>query len=610
MKKMLLLMMCIPAVLSAQSVSGLEVGAGTVTFNVSWDKPDVPGGKAWVFVDYNDNGVMTRLLVSDATVSAGTVTKLDGNDQGVWVINSENVDNFSAMVTLSFTSPPTISGACAYASGYPPVGEYISTTHISFTGTPMYNIVLENAGNDTIYRTSGADFDIPAGYALVSFTDVTGAPGIMKCISPATFTLIASASGFCAGSEGVQFALSGTESGKSYQLYHNNSAVGAVLNGKGNAATFTESFDDAGTYTALTIADELYCAIAMSGSHVVIENPLPADPDVNNASRDCPGTVTLSASSSDAVIDWYTDVASTSTLYTGASYTTPEIFASTTYYVQAQSAVGCLSARVAVAAEVDMEGCCDAPGATVTFTEFNPCPSAAINTVWYLTDTRAGGNNNTYKVKNMADGRIWMVQDLKFGSCGTGTSTWYRDAAAGAPTHKPTVYADDAITYVGHCKTNNQNANAGYWYNWPAAMNNVNAWEGSGAKDFACSGTTSGTVSPNPGYCKGICPDGWHVPTREECVDAHTRFSAPVDDGGYGCSGGNCWVAPSPWEGLPSGRYYNGPTYGPNAVNMHTSSYYTGDYLYGLYAESGSDVNHNAYFNKYDGMVIRCVRNY
>jgi hypothetical protein len=89
-----LFMLCVLMVLSAQNgvtVTNLEVGSGTVTFNVSWDKPDVPGGKAWVFVDYNDNGVMTRLLISGATVTNGTATKLDNNDKGAWVINSENV---------------------------------------------------------------------------------------------------------------------------------------------------------------------------------------------------------------------------------------------------------------------------------------------------------------------------------------------------------------------------------------------------------------------------------------------------------------------------------------------------------------------------------------
>lgn len=186
--------MCVPTMLAAQNgvtVSGLAANSGTVTFNVSWgDKPlpDVWSDSVWVFVDYNDNGVMKRLpLEPDATLTThtapgvGAVEQLPDNNKGVWVVgNARSAGSFSAMVKL-LTANADLAGACAYASNYPPVGEYTSATNISFTGTPMYNIVLKNAGNEAIYRASGADFDIPEGCTLVSFTDATGAPGIISC---------------------------------------------------------------------------------------------------------------------------------------------------------------------------------------------------------------------------------------------------------------------------------------------------------------------------------------------------------------------------------------------------------------------------------------------
>jgi hypothetical protein len=47
MRKILLLMMCCPAMLAAQNgngvtVNGLDVKPGKVTFNVSWKKADMP----------------------------------------------------------------------------------------------------------------------------------------------------------------------------------------------------------------------------------------------------------------------------------------------------------------------------------------------------------------------------------------------------------------------------------------------------------------------------------------------------------------------------------------------------------------------------------------
>jgi uncharacterized protein (TIGR02145 family) len=273
-----------------------------------------------------------------------------------------------------------------------------------------------------------------------------------------------------------------------------------VLDGTGNAATFTGSFNEAGAYSAQTVADELYCVAAMDGTHVVVENPSPTIPDVTSEPRECPGTVTLSASSSGAVVDWYTDAAATTPLYTGISYTTPEIEMSTTYYVQARiENTACLSAREPVLATVIMENCCHEPGVTgVTFAKFSPCAGASYGSTYTLTDDR---DQKTYKVKYMPDGRYWMVQDLMFGNCKE--NSWKNDQSEAATKIEPTV----ASGYVGHCRTSTVSG-GGYMYNWTAAMNNSLAYQGSTNNSFTCSGIGSQTKT-----CQGICPSGWHVPT-------------------------------------------------------------------------------------------------
>jgi uncharacterized protein (TIGR02145 family) len=345
---------------------------------------------------------------------------------------------------------------------------------------------------------------------------------------------------FCAGSEGVQFALSGTEVERSYQLFRDNLAVGAVLDGTGNAATFTDSFNEAGTYTARTVADELYCATAMDGVRVVVENLLPAIPDVTSEPRQCSGTVTLNASSPGAVIDWYADAAAATPLHTGASYTTPEIGTSTTYYVQARvENTGCLSARVPVLAEVITEGCCTAPGLTVNFTAFEPCSNSATGDYWYLIDTReeAYDNTQTYKVKLMADGRIWMVQDMKFGDkCDKKIFS----GSTADQTGQVTSLTDK--TYYGDCnnvRTTSTPTTRGYVYDWAAALNRSGAYLGS-SSDVGCSGT-GGSVN----NCQGICPAGWHVPTGNtngdygRLVDAYKTCTPPSS---------SCWLQGSDWN--------------------------------------------------------------
>jgi uncharacterized protein (TIGR02145 family) len=173
---------CVLFAQNGVNVSNLAVSTGsptTVTFNVSWDKndtnmPTLWSDTVWVFVDYNDAGVMKRLPVTDASVSAGTVTKIPGNDKGVWVAGDARTnDSFSATIQL-FTEIKDVAGACAYASNYPPVGKYIGTNEIQFTGTAPYTVMLEGVPEP---QTAGSYYIAPG--TIASFTDKTGAPGII-----------------------------------------------------------------------------------------------------------------------------------------------------------------------------------------------------------------------------------------------------------------------------------------------------------------------------------------------------------------------------------------------------------------------------------------------
>ena len=295
-----LLLLC-PLVGMAQNgvtVSDFAVSTGAVTFKVSWDKNTMPvtvwSDTVWVFADYNKAGVMTRLpLRTGATLTVtsasgvGKVIEVPGNDQGVWVVgNARSKGNFSATVKL-LTTIADISGACAYASNYPPVGKYTTATNVSFTGTPIYKIVLkETGGAGTLTEYSDGLYTIRAGYSIQSFTDATGAPGTFHCTMPATQTLRASAAGYCEGATAVQFALQGTQSGVVYQLYRDNAPLsGATLNGTGSAATFSGTFA-AGIYRAESLPGN-YCPVAMSGTHTVTMYPLPAPPAITGPDQAC-----------------------------------------------------------------------------------------------------------------------------------------------------------------------------------------------------------------------------------------------------------------------------------------------------------------------------------
>jgi hypothetical protein len=196
----ILLLLCLcPGLLLAQNgvaLSNLTVRAGTagaastLTIDVSWT-PLTDGtlwsDSVWVFVDYNKDGVMVRLLLIDASASAGTVTKISGNDRGIRIAgNARTNGSFSATVQL-FTASASLAGICVYASNYPPVGRYTSSDEIKFTGTPPFHLDFDDGSNAVIPRATAPHayiYTLPADKTLVRFTDATAAPGKIIAFVP------------------------------------------------------------------------------------------------------------------------------------------------------------------------------------------------------------------------------------------------------------------------------------------------------------------------------------------------------------------------------------------------------------------------------------------
>jgi hypothetical protein len=181
------------------------------------------------------------------------------------------------------------------------VGKYTAADKIGFTGTPPYDLVLKHETGSTIIRSSGRYYDVPTNYTVQSFTDKTGAPGKLVCIPSTPYSLTASASGFCAGEAGVTFALSGTENGRSYQLYRDDATVVATLEGTGSAATFSNAVNVADTYTARTADNLQYCPATMHGTISVTAHVPGAVGQAPDAAcgcaaglTDCSGTCTTS----------------------------------------------------------------------------------------------------------------------------------------------------------------------------------------------------------------------------------------------------------------------------------------------------------------------------
>ena len=661
-KNLLLIIMCIPVLLAAQqtngvTVSNLAVHAGigdsptTVTFSVSWETPmpvEPWSDTVWVFVDYNNNSTMERLLLlPGATLTAASPggKVIEENNKGVWVVGSAKTSgagSFSATVQL-LTAATNVAGACAYASNYRPVAEYTTPNVVAFTGTPAYNVILKHTDGSTTYTQSGSPFFVPSSYTLLSFTDKTGAPGIIKCMpmtgeidfsvaptsiaksqpatfmvsvvpsapvtsaitytwdaqdfNPASFTgtpftatapatpktypvtltarstgycdltktrqvavadcfnpepfnLIASASSFCVG-DGITFALSGTEDGRNYQLYRGATPVG-LINGDGGAATFSGTHAVAGRYTAASIADGVYCALSMTGSHDIAAYPALTAGEITTASTTTPARtdpeVTIESvanaqgGSGDLAYLWVRSGTSSATLtgsaatyaIDGDTYNTAGTYYINRYVKDNRCNTEWLAAAGTYTLEVlwtDLpESPCSyaQPAVVGTFAAFDEAYSA--DTYISLTDERDGKNYPVVKIGNW-----WvMAQNLNYqGVAGTSSSlTW--QASAGSPT---TAYSGNSSTAtIGHfwcpggyntASTISTRASCDVWgalYSWGTAMMVDGKWSDDNRNSTTWSEPSYGTFTmignTNNGgrgaRNHGICPPNWHVPTDAE----------------------------------------------------------------------------------------------
>jgi gliding motility-associated-like protein len=226
------------------------------------------------------------------------------------------------------------------------------------------------------------------------------------------------------GSGTVDLTASGIV-GATYTWY--NVATGGTALGTG--ASFTTPNISATTtfYISATVAG---CEGTRTAVNAVV-NPAPAAPTSSDVPRCGPGTLDLTASGiAGATYTWYNVATGGTALGTGASFTTPNISATTTYYVSATVA-GCEGTRTAVNAVVN-----PAPAAP-TSSDVSRCGPGTLDL------TASGIAGATYTWYNVATGGIALGTGASFTTPNiSATSTFYVSATvAGCESPRTTVNA-------------------------------------------------------------------------------------------------------------------------------------------------------------------------
>ncbi|MFD2873808.1 PKD-like domain-containing protein [Mucilaginibacter ximonensis] len=173
---------------------------------------------------------------------------------------------------------------------------------------------------------------------------------IGNCTSPRTAVLVtvnatptaptAASATTCSGSA---VTLSATGAGTSFEWY--DAAAGGNL--LANTSTLTVSPLITTTYYVQTIANG--CVSPRTAVTVTV-NPTPAAPTASGQTI-CAGTAATLTATGTGTIQWFSTATGSTASYTGASYTTPPLSATTTYYVQASNG-SCASSRTPVTVTV------------------------------------------------------------------------------------------------------------------------------------------------------------------------------------------------------------------------------------------------------------------
>jgi hypothetical protein len=203
-------------------------------------------------------------------------------------------------------------------------------------------IVPSGTANGTHYRIRVLSSN-PVIISNPNTTDLTinvspTAPDIVTATPPA----------ICAGASSN---LTATSTGNSIRWYTTDIG-GSIVGTSKSGANFSVTPANTSTYYAEAL-NTSGCSSPARTAVTVTVNPIPIITSTTPGSVCGSGTVTLTATSSAGIINWYSNASTGVIIGTGASFTTPIITISTTYYVDASENSCKTTTRTAVKATVN-----------------------------------------------------------------------------------------------------------------------------------------------------------------------------------------------------------------------------------------------------------------
>ena len=274
-----------------------------------------------------------------------------------------------------------------------------------FGGSSWFKINITNGGTNN-WTTASKEGDIN-----INLGSSTTIASVMATANPAAI---------CSG-ESVNLTAIIDAASKSANCSPSYSWVGSNGFTSTQATVTNTNVTASTTYTVtvtFTAANGSKCSVTATTGITV--NTTPATPTVTPATICGTGTVKLGATCTVGIANWYETATGTLVIATGASFITPSIAATTSYYVSCKSAnAGCESARIEVKATI------------------NPIPASPS------------------AIKN---GTICGTGTVELGAiCNMGMAQWYATATGGSVIATGPIYTTPSIStttsYYVSCKS-------------------------------------------------------------------------------------------------------------------------------------------------------------
>ncbi len=238
------------------------------------------------------------------------LTSYDVNGQG-WTVNPADYVNTGTVTAIVFNGTTEVSsgtlgvfvgGICrGYSSGqfFPPTGK------TTFTIMCNSNAVSGEIMTFQYYDTSnGIFYDINETVEFISDMIIGSAVSPLQFHTKPLVYSVTGGGSYCEGASGLPVGLSSTETGVTYTLLKNGSALSPTVAGTGSAISFDNQL--AGTYTVT--GTNSGGTITMAGNAIIIENPLPLIPIANPGSGATCSQITSNWASSSYATSYVLDV--------------------------------------------------------------------------------------------------------------------------------------------------------------------------------------------------------------------------------------------------------------------------------------------------------------